>query len=206
MARYANSFIRRNPRYLIKATVLVICEDSKSAKDYLVDAKQHFDVDATVDVAHLGNTDPLGIVKKAIARRSEFQRIYCVIDRDTHENFDEAVTLAASYENIELVVSYPCFEYWLLLHFQDNRKAYTRSGNKSPGDQMLKALQSVKGMEHYNKGATSNIFGELESRLAVARGRARRSLSDAMQVAEMNPSTRIHELFDAFEVMSNSRK
>ena len=42
--RNADSFKRNAPRFNVNATVLIVCEDSKSSKNYLDDAKKHFDV------------------------------------------------------------------------------------------------------------------------------------------------------------------
>lgn len=206
MGRTTASFQRRNPRFIAKAKVFIICEDSKSSKTYLEDAKKHFDIDAKVEVAHVGKTDPLGIVTTAIDRMGEYERIYCVIDRDTHPNFIAAVNLCSQYERIELVISYPCFEYWIMLHFQENRKAFGMAGKKSPGAQMIGELKKIDEMGGYDKGAVTGLFGKLLDRLPPAVERATRILDDAIQVNQMNPSTRMHELLQAFEVLSRSRK
>ncbi len=51
--------------------------------------------------------------------REEFQAVWCVVDVD---NFDIplAMRLADSMK-VNLAVSNPCFELWLLLHFADHR-------------------------------------------------------------------------------------
>jgi RloB-like protein len=45
--------------------------------------------------------------------------VWCVFDVDDHTRFDDAVQMARD-NGIELAVSNPCFELWLLLHFQDS--------------------------------------------------------------------------------------
>ena len=205
MGRSSQSFQRKTPRYIVEATVLIICEDSKSAKRYLEDAKKHFNVDAEVEVVHLKNTDPIGIVNRAVERMANFDKIYCVVDRDTHGSFDDATKAVASLEKVELVVSYPCFEYWLLLHFEYSRKGYMPAGKDSPGDQMVKALRNIPSMKDYDKGAADGIFEKLLPMLPKAMRHAEKVLKDAECVKEMNPSTRMHELFDEFEAMSFSR-
>lgn len=107
-------FDRAKPRFKPQPTVLVICEDTKSGKRYLEDASLYFRVRVQVDIIHCGNTDPKGIVKEAISRQGKFDHVFCAIDRDTHKNFDEVLNLANTSKKVEVIVSYPCFEFWLL--------------------------------------------------------------------------------------------
>lgn len=205
MARYAKSYERKKRNYVVGGKVLIICEDVKSCKTYLEDAKKHFGVDAVVEVVHLGCTDPLNIVKRALEKCSNFHIVYCVIDRDTHENFDQACKLLRNEKaKVELVVSYPCFEYWLYLHFKYTRAGY-QPGRASPGAQMLSALVQIPEMIKYKKGEVNSLFDLLLTKLATARENSQKALADAIAVDEMNPSTRMHELFDAFEAMALER-
>jgi hypothetical protein len=206
MGRSAKSFERKTKQYIVGAKVLIICEDLQSSKIYLEDAKKHFGVDAIIEVAHIGCTDPLNIVQHAISRSGSFDSIYCVIDRDTHETFDAACKLLRGQRtNVDLVVSYPCFEFWLFLHFKYSRKSYNRAGSISPGAQMLADLQKIPQMATYAKGQPNDLFEKLLPKLGVARAHASKVLSDALEVNELNPSTRMHELFDAFEALARLR-
>jgi hypothetical protein len=202
MGRSARSFERKKKQYVVGAKVLIICEDTKSSKKYLEDAKKHFAVDAVVKVAHIGCTDPLNIVRYAVENCGDFDSVYCVIDRDTHETFDAACQFLRGRKcNVELIVSYPCFEYWLFLHFNYSRKTYHRAG-LSPGAQMLGELIKIPSMAAYAKGGSGSIFQQLLPNLGMARTNASRALSDAIEVNDLNPSTRIHELFDALEALA----
>lgn len=51
--------------------------------------------------------------------REEFHAVWCVVDVD---NFDIAAAIKeADSVKVNLAVSNPCFELWLLLHFADHR-------------------------------------------------------------------------------------
>ena len=126
MARDSNSFKRQKSKFKPQPKVLVICEDSKSGKRYLEDASLHFRVSVVVEITHCGKTDPLNIVKEAISRQGKFDHIFCAIDRDTHETFGEALKLVNTAKKVEIIASYPCFEFWLLLHFGYNRSSRPR--------------------------------------------------------------------------------
>ncbi len=55
-------------------------------------------------------------VSKASAASPE---CWLVFDRDRHEGFHEAFELVKQHPSIHLAATKPCFEYWLLLHFDD---------------------------------------------------------------------------------------
>jgi RloB-like protein len=137
MARSSNSYRRAPARFRAQPTILVICEDEKSGRHYLQDASQFFRADVHFEFTHCGHTDPLGIVRAALKRAPRFDSVYCVIDRDSHHHFAEAINLADKSEKVTVIVSYPCFEYWLLLHFNESRKPYTAAGNKSAADVLI---------------------------------------------------------------------
>jgi hypothetical protein len=205
MTRLAASLNRRKSRFKPQPTVLVICEDSKSGKYYLEDACLYFRVKVLVEITHCGKTDPLNIVKEGFNRRGKFDHVFCVIDRDNHQNFDEALNLANSSNKVKIIASYPCFEFWLLIHFVgNNRKPYTTTGNHSAADLLTKDLRVHPGLENYDKGEDKNIFGLLlGDRFTEARRVAPRILADAIGSEAMNPSTKLHELIDFFEKLSS---
>ena len=47
-----------------------------------------------------------------------YDEIWCVFDRDTHPNFNQAISRALQ-KGVETAVSNPCFELWPVLHRQD---------------------------------------------------------------------------------------
>ena len=204
MGRKANSFARPKPKLKPQPKLLVICEDSKSGKRYLEDASLYFRVKVQVEISHCGKTDPLNIVKEALSRQAKFDQVFCTIDRDTHETFDKALELAKT-RKIEIIASYPCFEFWLLLHFGYSRKPFA-AGKHSAADGLIKELKTCSGLENYDKGNDKAIFDLLLSRLDDARKIASKVLADAISSGEMNPSTRIHELLGHFEKLAKPQE
>lgn len=201
VARTGKSFNRSKPNRAPQPTILIICEDSQSSRNYLEDASIHFRVRAKVEVTHCGKTDPKGIVEEAIQRRSKFDKVFCVVDRDTHPGWDEAMRLAKGSEGIEIISSFPCFEFWLILHFNGNRKPYAVKGNKSPADCCISDLKKCESMQQYEKGKFKKIFQSLIGRLDDASKRSRDILRDAVATNDFNPSTRLHELISFFEML-----
>lgn len=205
MTRSADSFNRRGAIYDQQPTVLVICEDTKSSKTYLEALAGHFRSGVkVVDFDHCGNTDPLGIVRAAIKRKRDYECVYCVIDRDSHENFDQAINYASGV-GVKTIVSYPCFEYWLLLHFGCNRKPFVRTGNKSAGDNVVAELRKQPQMNNYQKGGNHNWFALLFDKYEIAKRNAVRTLDQARREGEVNPSTELHILIDTIEKLSEPK-
>lgn len=200
MAKSARSFRRSGARFVPQPRVLVLCEDSKSALTYLRDAARHFRSHALVKVAHCGRTDPIGIVEAAIDSRHSFEVIFCVIDRDSHDSFDQALLRAKEFGGaIRVVASYPCYEFWLVLHFRFTRAPINAAGAQSSGARMISLLRSEEGMGGYDKGSSRSVFDELLNRLPTARTNSARVLEAAHAEQEMNPSTEFHVLIDEFE-------
>lgn len=200
MAKSSESFKRGGARFKPQPRVLVLCEDSKSALNYLQDAARHFRSQAVVKVAHCGRTDPIGIVEEAIASRRNYEVTFCVIDRDSHESFDEALRRAREFrDSIKIIPSYPCYEFWLLLHFRFTRAPAVAVGVHSAGARMAAALRAEDGMAAYEKGSSHSVFHQLLGRLEVARGNATRAHAAALAELEMNPSTELHLLITELE-------
>jgi hypothetical protein len=79
-----------------------------------------------------GQRDPKGLVELAKARREDARRaakkekdvsllydeVWCVFDVDRHTRLPDAIQQAAAL-SIDLAISNPCFELWLLIHFQE---------------------------------------------------------------------------------------
>lgn len=209
MAKTASSFARSKASFKTQPPVLVLCEDSKSSRRYLEDANIYFRSFASVQVSHCGKTDPLGIVREAIAScTKKYEHAYCVIDRDTHPSFDDAVRLAnQNSEKVSLVVSYPCYEFWLLLHFGKTRKPYSRSGKHSAGDLLIKDLISAHlMMSEYEKGGSIGLFEGLLDRLPSAIKWSEQILAEAEQDGEMNPSTSLHRLIEKLRDLGKPEK
>lgn len=201
VARGATSFARRSSKYKPQPRILVVCEDEKSCRTYLHEAAQHFRCHADVEIAHIGRTDPQGIVAVAKLRTRDYDRVFCVIDRDTHALFDEAMREAERSPRVDVLASHPCYEFWLLLHFRMTRSPFAPGGGRSAADIVTSELRGEPDMHAYAKGASAGLFDRLLPRLPEARARAAQVLAQALEDMEPNPSTRLHELIDLFEVL-----
>lgn len=189
--------------------LLIVCEGTKTEPLYLREIRQQMSLpSANVQLQPAAwGTEPLRIVdyaehlfvegsrEREIHPRS-FDRVVTVFDRDEHHTYQPALKRVTSLNGqlvndervrvpFEAVVSVPCFELWLLLHFEDVLAPLHR-------DEALARLRlHVAG---YTKGQGSH-WAVTRERLDVATARAN-ALMDAGHMAEdgTQPYTRMHEL------------
>lgn len=178
--------------------VLVVCEGEKTEKNYFDELCDHYQLSTTnIKVTPGNGNDPVSIVRTAQKLQKaenkvgeKYDRVYCVFDRDEHDNY-QAGCQQVEGAGFFCVISNPCFEYWLLLHFIESRAPYARSGGRTAS---ANCEHDLKGqLPDYEKGQ-KGFFLTLLSRLPVAKKRAERVLDDALLTGEDNPSTRVHEL------------
>ncbi len=124
---------------------------------------------------HEFNGSPLSLVQRAVAeqkheRREERRRrgqphdeIWCVFDVDVHPKVAEAVEFAATH-NINVAVSNPCFELWLVLHYQDQTAYIERRAVQGLAKSHLKCGKtlSAQALE-----ALTSLYGEAIKRAKV---------------------------------------
>jgi hypothetical protein len=112
---------------------LLYCEGEVTEPDYFKDLARFLRSSLIeVEIAGEQRKDPKRLVELAKARRDSARRdasrakddslrydeVWCVFDGDEHARLKEAVDQATAI-SIGLAVSNPCFEIWILIHFQD---------------------------------------------------------------------------------------
>lgn len=188
--------------------VLIVTEGQKTEPLYFRELVIRYRIN-TANVRIVPSTlgsDPESVVTAALAMRDEevlqgeqYDQVYCVFDRDSHANFGPA-SEKANREGIRVARSWPCFEYWLLLHYEFVRRPFARTQRRSPCDNCIATLrQHLAGYEK----ATPGLFGRLEERLDQATSSARQALADAQATSEANPSTEVHLLVAYLQQIRN---
>lgn len=137
-----------------------------------------------------------------------YDQVFCVIDRDKHPTFKDALrrieALKAAGKPFIAIPSYPCFEYWLLLHFAYTRQSFHVSGNRSICDNVIRELRKQPGFQAYAK-AQRGIYSQLKERTATAIPHARRAEKEAAETGEANPSTAVHRLVEVLLKLAASQ-
>ncbi|MGH3899066.1 MAG: RloB family protein [Pseudonocardiaceae bacterium] len=140
-----------------RKTVVIFCEGKDSEPDYINGLKRlpsvHSNTSINIEVDQRRGV-PLTLVRLAIDRAAddEVDECWCVFDVEwpkNHPNLKQAIQLAHDH-NIRIAISNPCFELWLILHFEDqtallntdkaesrSRKLDGRSGKRINADQYV---------------------------------------------------------------------
>jgi len=197
---------RRDVRGKFYPRILIVCEGEKTEPFYFEALRGFYKLSRdSVEIAGIG-ANPTSIVKiaeekyKASKRDGvTFDKVFCVFDKDSHADYHRALAQLKNKENFEAIVSVPCFEYWLLMHYHGNTKPYQKAGNKSACDQVISDL--TKHIPHYRKGERS-VFGYVEKELATAITNAKNTLKAAQKSGTDNPSTKVHLLVEYLQNIS----
>lgn len=94
--RDATSLKRNRARRATYDRVLVVCEGAKTEPNYFREIRHTYRLNtANIDICgEECGSDPLSVVNYAIKKFREdpdYNRVYCVIDRDKHATFDAAM-------------------------------------------------------------------------------------------------------------------
>ncbi|EAJ3623524.1 RloB domain-containing protein [Campylobacter coli] len=116
--------------------ILIVCEGEKTEKNYLNQLKDFFRLsNVSINIISSKKPDPSQIVEftKEKNKDDSYDKVYCVFDKDTHSDFDKAKQKCEKY-NFEAIISNPCFEFWILLHFEYTTKPF---GTNSPCKELI---------------------------------------------------------------------
>jgi len=186
---------RRPPSREPYEIVLIACEGSKTEPQYFEDLRNHLGLEV-MDI-NSGESDPLRLVEKAIEtakRYGLYDRVFCVFDKDSHSTYIRAVdkiSKARTKFKISAITSVPCFEFWLLLHYQCTEKPFMSAHGGSVCDEVIRELRNH--LQGYNK-AMPYIFELTSDLIDVAIRNAQIVLRNVEAVGTDNPSTKVHEL------------
>ena len=188
--------------------ILIISEGSKTEPNYFREiraANRLHTANVEVQPSELG-TSSIQVVRyarelfekgdqhKPIQPRA-FERVYAVFDRDDHATYFDALNLAASLDGklrndnkqpviFKAIGSVPCFELWLLLHYEDVQAPLHR-------DEVIRRLKQY--FPGYKKGVTGT-FATTRQYLDMATLRAGRLAARATAYDDPEPFTAIAEL------------
>nr|WP_246458376.1 RloB family protein [Saccharopolyspora gloriosae] len=162
---------------------MVLCGAAETERQYLRALHSHLRTLAVDVQLESEAVDPVTLVAKAKRWRSRnpgaYDEIWCVVDVD---EFDiDAARSAAKKANITLAVSNPCFEYWLLLHFEDFGGALH--------DYRAAASRLKRHVRHYEKA--SIVFDDYKDGLARCAGAGRKQVRARMRAPAQSVQWRL---------------
>ncbi len=166
--------------------ILIVVCGQRTEKEYFEDFKQRGTPNISIKVK-VKDKSPLKQVEYAASLKEEgdFTQVWCVLDVDHFDNLDAAL-IEAKRGGIEIAVSNPCFEYWLILHLADCARPF-----QLPNE--VKDHLRETYVADYDKDAPCSDQFRPRRRDAVDRGRRR----DAVLNGGLgNPSTTVWRLVE----------
>ena len=185
-ARAQKSHKRNTKNLLPKQVILIVCEGEKTEKNY-------------------SNPSPSNVVKYAKQKLeqnpNEYDEIYCVFDRDRHRDFNEALNMVKD-TIIQTIVSDPCFEFWILLHFTKTSKIFGESGG-SP----CKKVQEEKAFrENVKNYAKDYDFKEIITQHLETAINNAKEINSQNEAQRQTPYTQVVVLVERLQELAGDKK
>lgn len=192
--RRSHPYRTGNPR------VLILCEGTKTEVFYFRALKtdRHL-TSIVVRPARVGQSGPRGLWERArdeLRKDPGWDAIYCVLDhdgRDTEiDNLQRRLTALGERRGaprIEMILSDPCFEYWLLLHFEFTDRPFIAAGKgRTACDEVIQRLgRHLPDYEKNDPGIFERCGGRVDAALhnAARAGSSRESGTPRTDVGEL---------------------
>ena len=187
----ADSLRRRGPRREPYPRILIVCEGEVTERVYFSHLRHAERIPITLQIQAGGV--PKTLVETAVRSMKEaaqspdpndhFDQVWCVFDVDEHPKIDDAKQQAANH-GIKLVISNPCFDLWILLHYEDLRQhTHRHKVQKACAKHITGSVKDPPCEELFER------YAQAEKRaIALNKWQASRGTEGA------NPSTNVYEL------------
>ncbi|MFE3183880.1 RloB family protein [Streptomyces violascens] len=184
---------------------LIYCEGECTEEQYFKGLKQELKSLPVTICMGSDHGEPKSLVRSAIKhkerapqsaadRHTSYDEVWCVVDVEAprpHPSLDEALKLARQ-AGVNMAVSNPCFELWLLLHLKDVSAYQTSAGAQSA---LEKAADCGYTAEHKHLDY-AKLRGPDGGRHAKARERAQKLRMGSEIGHRANPWTDVDVLVE----------
>ncbi len=202
-------------RRFYRKRILIVGEGIETEYNYFFDVRSlpqirsHFEI----TVRRTGR-DAVSVVKEAIKEATKvdvpYSKVWCVVDVElasNYANIQEARELirknrVAKKNNMELCLSNPCFEVWLLAHFIKTDQPF--KGCQPLKSSMDKHWEPIFG--HKYEESTQDVFAKLYEKLPAAVERSKSLLSYEVCAFDKNSSTEVYRIIEALGLVAEDEK
>jgi hypothetical protein len=215
--RQANQLERKSAKRASYERILIVSEGSKTEPFYLGEIRTHYRLhtaNVQVQPSQFG-TSPLNVVEyaehlfvkgdeaKNIQPRA-FEQVYAVFDRDDHPGYHNALAKTVALNGkllndakqkvvFQAVASVPCFELWLLLHFEEVLSPMHRT-------EVYQRLRQY--LPNYDKGQAGH-YAQTNQNLFIAMQRAAHLAELTTAHNSVEPYTDMHHLVHLLTTLQN---
>ena len=195
---------RGRPSRSGKPRILILCEGTRTEPNYFGGFKQAQRLTSVVvrplRSRQVGPTGLLRRVREELKEDSGWDEVYCVLDHDGRDaeidSFEKklaAVDLQADSCDTKMVLSRPCFEFWLLLHFEITDRPFSSGPRGTECEDVIKRLG--RHLHGYKKN-DSQVFEKCREHIHTALDNAERLRRTARSLPRPSsaPQTQIETL------------
>lgn len=210
-AKAADAHRRKKATQALYERVLIVCEGEKSEPYYLKALRKSLGLHpANVVIADKkSGLDPKSLVEYALEelkKDSDFNHVFCVFDRDKHRTYDAAVDKIRSKRlkggtTLHPIISIPCFEVWILLHFTYTTAPFQAAADDSNCALAVRELRREGRIPGYEKGI-ANVFDLTVDNIDTAILRAKQLEQFHLTSGVDNPSTKMYQLVEHLRGMN----
>ena len=212
-------FRRKKREQPPKKLFLIACEGEKTEPNYIDDLvrrgkeTREIAVGSKVLIVHHQHTDPCGVLKdlRSDPNYEDAEQRWIVIDRDsieniksengghTQENFDRAL-FESSKAGVDVAFSNPCFELWLILHFEYRDSSSSRLDVQKRALELLKKNKLLKPEASLDDlKAEEGLYSALGGKRLAKAVKGAEKLCEINECACQNPCTTFHKLINAIK-------
>lgn len=212
MRRKPKNNLRSGPKRESYQRALIVCEGSKTEPQYLKELAGVRKL-STANIVIDGKCDssPISVANYAFkefdkekSRGGAYDKVFCVFDKDSHTSYEQALNVIRRKRPsgvFRAIVSVPCFEYWILLHYVYTAQPYQKTGAKSPCGNVIESLK--QHITEYEKGSRQ-LYTKLLPKLEVAYINAATARRSAISSNTDNPTTEMDILVKYLHSLKDS--
>ncbi|MFW5891347.1 MAG: RloB family protein [bacterium] len=159
--------------------ILILCEGEQTEVRYFNSLKGCNRL-TSLHIIKCNENTPVRLVNQAVCLKKledvsdPYNSIWVIFDKDNHTDIERAFIIAYK-ENINIIYSNRCFEYWYLLHFEYTTRDFLSC------KELIKHLEKYLG-NAYNK--SQSYFDKLQNKLPIAMNNATKLRVDELNINE----------------------
>ncbi|WP_350313351.1 RloB family protein [Dickeya fangzhongdai] len=200
---------------VISNKMYIFCEGAKTEPLYLSSYIEEFAKNKSkiISIPKTRKNTPVQLVDEAINKKNSKESIsgdvfWVVYDRESVAKYPRSKHKEAwdkaKKNGINIAISNVCFEFWVLLHFEETTQPYS-SFQDLINNSNLKSKLISAGIKSYDKGS-DELYFKIRKGINNARKRAQKVNNLIISSSPKNseeydylPFTKIHHLLDAID-------
>lgn len=197
---------RPRRRREIRKTILLVCEGSKTEPNYFDWLQDKLRLKSvTLEIVRGEGGGIKSVVDAAVRLRKlradqvrlspgtiDYEEVWCVVDTEVphDEHIWESHAATARDEGLRLAWSNPCFEYWLLLHFEKTGSRFNAC--KAVVEKLVGHRSNYRKNSAILDLSLNHVSLAIKHAISIHGTQWR----DVPEVTRRNPGTSVHELME----------